>query len=200
MISDMLPIQKLIFSQDNNPNSSYKDELVTFSLDQNWLLWARTKENRANIVPYSLTWLTSGKETKIIYVEDYIVDFPYLIVDGQEIESISKLIKSHFDIYSQAEIVQQAQTARTEKEQVEAIFRLALIAPNKFDSKFFELFQIGFNHPSPEVRAKTLKACAYTEWKEFIPCVEKIRNQDSDEIVRNEAEIIFKAYESQGIS
>ena len=199
MISDMLPIQKLIFSQDNNLNSSYKDELVTFSLDQNWLLWARTKENRANIVPYSLTWLTSGKETKIIYVEDYIVDFPYLIVDGQEVESISKLIKSHFDIYSQAEIVQKVQTARTEQEQIDAIFRLALVAPNKFDSKFFELFQIGFNHASPEVRAKTLKACAYTEWKEFIPCINKIRNQDSDEMVKNQAEIISKAYQRQNI-
>lgn len=199
MNSNMLPIQKLIFSQDNNPNSSYKDELVTFSLDQNWLLWARTKENRANIVPYSLTWLTSGKETKIIYVEDYIVGFPYLIIDGQEVESVCQLIKSHFDIYSQAEIFQKVQTARTEKEQIEAIFRLALIAPNEFDSKFFEAFQIGFNHSSPEVRIKTLKACAYTEWKEFIPHVEKIKNQDSDETVKNQAGIILKAYQSQGI-
>ena len=200
MVLSTLQRQKLIFNQNTTPNLNYVKKLVPFSLDRDWLLWGRQKEDKDRTIPYSVTWLYSDEQTKIQYVEDYIVGFPYLIVDGQEVESVSVLIKSHFDIYSQAEIVQKVQTAQTEKEQIDAIFRIALVAPQKLDSKFFKLFQIGFNHPSPEVRAKALKACAYTEWKEFIPCVDKIRNQDSDEMVRNKAEIILKAYESQGIS
>ena len=192
--------QKLIFNQDATPDLNYVKKLVPFSLDRDWLLWGRQKEDKDRMIPYSVTWLYSDEQTKIQYVEDYIAGFPYLIVDGQEVEAASEVIKSHFDIYSPAEIVQQAQTARTEKEQIDAIFRLALIAPQEFDSKFFELFQIGLNHPSPKVRAKALKACAYTEWREFIPHVDKIINQDSDKMVRNKAEIILKAYESQGVS
>ena len=194
-----LQCKRLIFKQTTNPNSNCRKELIKLLLDQRWLLWGRTKENRERIIPYSLTWLSSNKKTKINYVKDYIVGFPYLIIDGQDVESVSELIKSHFDIYSPAEIVQKVQTARTEQEQIDAIFCLALVAPNKFDSKFFELFKIGFNHPSPEVRAKTLEACAYTEWKEFIPYINKIRNQDSDEMVKNQAEIISKAYQRQNI-
>ena len=200
MSSDKSPLKRLIFKRNLDPNQGYRGQLVDLSRkpEQDWLMWERALEDRDQQIPYRLTWVTPDEQTGIHYIEDYIVGFPYVVIDGKDIEKAAEAIKSHFEIYSPSEIFQIIEnTSTTVPEKIEAVLRLGVAAPQEFDPEFFRVFQIAFNDPAPTVRSAALQAWTYVGWKEFVPILEKIKIEDPNETIRSEAELMLKIYKNQ---
>ena len=182
MNSEQEPFKRLIFKENLDPNQGYRGQLVDLSKkpEHDWLMWERTFENQETGTPYRLTWVTVDEQTGIHYIEDYIVGFPYVVIDGKDIDKVAEAICSYFEIYSPLELFE---------------IRMGVAAPQKFDPEFFRVFQIAFNDPAPTVRSAALQAWTYCGWQEIIPIAEKMKTSDPDERVRLEAEDMLKAYE-----
>ena len=136
MSSDKLFPKRLIFKRNLDPNQDYRGQLVDLSRkpEQRWLLWERKLEDREKQIAYELTWVTPDKQTGIHYIEDYIVGFPYVVIDGKEIEKVTEAICSHFEIYSPSELFQIVENpSSTRLDKVEAVLRLGVIAPQEFE-------------------------------------------------------------------
>lgn len=199
MSSDKSPLKRLIFKRNLDPNQGYRGQLVDLSEkpEQDWLLWERAFEDREKQIPYRLTWVTPDEKTGIHYIEDYIVGFPYIVIDGKDIDKAAEAICSHFEIFSPSELFEIVENPdSTNPDKVEAVVRMGVAAPQEFDPEFFTVFQIAFNAPAPTVRSAALQAWTYCGWEEIIPLVKKMKTSDPDERVRLEAEELLKVYEN----
>jgi hypothetical protein len=190
------PFKRLIFKDFPKQEVKYKTQLVRFFWRTNWLQSGRTEEDRSTTTPYSLSWMDEDKQTAIRYVEDYIVGFPYLVVEGRDIKQTITWLKTKFDFYTEEEIFQWVKNADTTPEAVEAVLRLGVASPEQFEPEFFEVYQYVFAHPTPTVRSVGLQAWQYCGWQEIMPIVEKIKTEDENETIRGEAELMLKIYEN----
>jgi len=192
--------KRLILKEISDQNQSYEDQLHDLAWKNDWLLWGQKEADHENQIPFELTWITSDEETGIHYIEDYVVGFPYLVIDGKDLEETVYSIQSSFDVYSTEEILQWVETAANPEEQAKAVFHLGVVAPQEFDSRFFDVFQRVFLNPNPEVRMAAIKASAYMGWREFREILEHLKSTDPDEKVRAKADVMLQAFDSQDIT
>ena len=142
-------------------------------------------------IPWSRLWLTQDKQTSIQYVEEYLTDINYFIIEGKDREEILKYICDSLDVVDLDEIKRILQNEsyceENSQEYLDAVYNLGLIAtPGKFDREL--------SHEFPEVRYAGIMAINFANWREFAEPLERIKNTDSHPDVRELAEQSLYAF------
>lgn len=148
----------------------------------------RTEDN-----PYEIIWLTQTRQTRIHYIEDFLVDARYFLVEGRELEDASQKIRSSVSTYTDEDIRRIAKNAKERAEQIRAIYYAGIAAPLRFDPEFFRMFEQASSSPDAEVRHALIVAIGYVGWKELHEILEHLRTTDLEESVREDAGIMLEA-------
>lgn len=136
-------------------------------------------------------------KVKCYYVEDYLIDLRYLILEGKkEKELFEKLNQAKsLRTISQDKIANTAKKHKNKQELVLALRMLAVISPVKYDEDFFDLFNIGLAHQDPAVRHASLQIVTYPSWEEFYIQAKEMAKADPSEEVRLTAGNFVREYE-----
>lgn len=137
-------------------------------------------------------------KVKCYYVEDYLIDLKYIIIEGKpekELLLASKIYKSkNIQLVTAPEIFHMIEDSKHAGELVLGLRMLAVISPTSFDQKFYKLFTKGLQHEDPYIRHAAIQIVTYPAWPEFKVDVAKMKENDPSEMVRERAEGFLKAY------
>jgi hypothetical protein len=138
--------------------------------------------------PQEVIYQTDDDKNFIHYIIEQDGNYPYLIVEGESIESTVNAIHSSLPIHSREEIVRLIQTPIDHEEYCKGILYLGLMGRfQKYDSETSELFTQILQHENPEVRIGGIFAMSYTGWSEFRDLVQPLVENDPDANVRRTA-------------
>jgi HEAT repeat protein len=93
-------------------------------------------------------------------------------------------VRSAFESYTIDDAVDEFARASEWPERLEALSVLAAAAPQDFDQRVFEAMSAGLTDEHPLVRHKAVLAVFYARWREFLPLLQKLAADDSQEVRR----------------
>jgi len=144
--------------------------------------------------PFEKIWVTADGEIQIHYIEDYLLGVRYLLVNGENRDTIISLIQTRIATFDRASIQLQLETATDANLAIRATYHLAVIAPEMFDPELFAYFKAMLLHPNNEVRRAAIFATAYAPWTEFRPYLERMKADDAAEDVREYAAFMLASH------
>ncbi len=189
----------------HSPRLIFKDPQKDRSLsrlmgDWDWFLAEEIPEDLENKVPFELIWESADGETTIHYIDDRYVKFPYIVVMGSERDKVIALIQDNLDIYTKEELLQLMDSADTRAEKKWAISHLCVGAPSSYDHEFSVRFQQVMTDEDPEIRRAAIWMFTYVGWPELRPLLEQAKENDPHHLVRQNAESVLAAFDSEDIS
>jgi hypothetical protein len=150
-------------------------------------------QKRSNGKPYTMTYMTQDEKTGINYIENDVVDIPYIVIRGENQEKIAEILSTSLNFYSIHELIDFVDSNPEDEGQLSrVILLLGTGLKGDFNADFFDKFKFCLTHPSPEVRKAAMLASASLGWSEFRPILEDIRKDDSNLDVRSYAETTIK--------
>ncbi len=189
----------------HSPRLIFKDPQKDRSLsrlmgDWDWFLAEEIPEDLENKVPFELIWESADGETTIHYIDDLYVKFPYIVVLGNERDKIISLIQEKLDVYTKEELLELIDSANTQLEKKWAVSHLGVGVPSTYDQDFFARFQRVMADEDPEVRRAAIWMFTYVGWPELRPLLEQAKENDPHHLVRQNAESVLAAFDSEDIS
>lgn len=167
-----------------------------FALKQKWQLLGSFDPDPDQGQASQIICLDPETKARCYYVEDYLIDLRYLIVEGKKEKQLAEKIYTArgIKLILPEKIFQMVEKARSRKSLVLGLRMLAVISPEKYEENFFHHFLIGLEHKDPFVRHASLKIVTYPSWKEFNAVAKKMSQEDPDPVVRETATGYLKAY------
>ncbi len=164
-----------------------------------WLLSEWVQPDPDQQVPGQVIWETEDRATKIHLVQDFLVQFPYLIVAGSDTDSVTQILTDNIPLYTDEELLQGRGDVSSLEERKMAVARLGVGAPRDYDIRFFEQLRLATGDQEPEVRSVAIWVMGYPSWPQFRPLLEKLRDHDSDAEVRDDARVILASFDHHNI-
>jgi len=119
------------------------------------------------------------------YIDDYLIDVPYLLIHGEDRERAIPDVREAVPSYGMDRAILEALAARTSNEKSDAIRRIAVLGGKQApDFAALQLFDAAFIDPDPEIRKLAVRASTYPQWQEFEPRLEIVARGDQDQSVR----------------
>ena len=176
-----------------------RDEVETLAWDKNWHF--ENEQPRSDHHPFdTITWITAGGQTVINYVDDYIINVRYLVIDGPESDTIVQQVRSALATYSNADIQRKFKNAQNRESRITAIYQLAIAAPQTFDEQLNEQLESVFADPDPQIRHAAIVAVGYIGWPELRQKLEQLKISDPESSIRHDAELMLEALARQAQS
>ncbi|MDQ2809091.1 MAG: hypothetical protein M3Z04_19630 [Chloroflexota bacterium] len=191
---DTAQSQRLLLKDKKGENDVHRLAEV-----QNWLMEAWIHAEPEKQIPDEVIWETDDQATTIHYIDDLLVQFPYLVVKGRDKEAMVKILRENLALYSADELLQEARTAQTRAEKKETVARLGVGAPLAYNEDFFQLLHDAMNDPEPEVRRVAVWVATYPAWAQLRKPLEQVRDEDSDEEVRDDARVVLASFDHHNI-
>jgi hypothetical protein len=135
--------------------------------------------------PFEKVWLTAGDRTAVHYIEDFLLKIAYLQIESADSAAAEQAIRAVIHAPTRDTIKDILREATTRDEKIDAIYRLALLAPGQFDDAMFRLFESSMGDADPEVRRAAVFGTAYVAWREFRQPLERLAKSDPDPAVRD---------------
>jgi hypothetical protein len=135
--------------------------------------------------PFEKVWLTAENRTAVHYIEDFLLKVAYLQIESADPATAEQAIRAVIPASNRDTIGDILRQATTQDEKIDAIYRLALLAPNHFDDALFRLFESSMADADPEVRRAAIFGTAYVAWREFRQPLERLAKGDPDPAVRD---------------
>ena len=133
----------------------------------------------------------SGKKTFIRYIEDNLIDLPYIEVYGENPSFISKVVEQihkKLPTHSVPEIVEMVNNAKDREELFLAIRYLGIgCGGYPMTPSLLELFKKLAQAPDPDIRLVTELAMTYTAAAEFQSILENMAQNDPKPEIREQA-------------
>jgi hypothetical protein len=117
----------------------------------------------------------------------------YLYVGGPDIDPTIDVLQSNLDLYDDASLAEQFDEAQDGLTRIGLLHVLGVHCSGGLDQRMFDLFRRGLADPEPLVRRVALLSATNTNWPEFVPLMEHIRDHDPDPDVREDAAAMVKA-------
>ena len=169
-----------------------------FAAKQKWMLLAVFDADPDNGQAAQIVCEDPATKTRCYYVEDFLIDLRYLIVDGKQQAAIADAIyaSKQIKVIAPEVIYSMVKKARSRQALVLGLRMLAVISPETYDEPTFELFQKGLEHKDPRVRHASLQIVTYPNWKQFFELAKLMHKEDPDPGVREKAKGFITAYKS----
>ncbi|HAS46065.1 MAG TPA: hypothetical protein DCS93_36620 [Microscillaceae bacterium] len=148
-----------------------------------------------------LVWHNDTTQTTIYYVDDFIIDLSYFIIEYAQEAHVQKAIaniETKIKLFTQEQILDKLKdTQKSVQEYALFIKRLAvtLSESHDYDEALFEVFCTALKSPSELVRFHTIFALSYLNWLEFVPFLEKLIPLEKDPDVKNAMQRLVEGYQ-----
>ncbi len=173
-----------------------REELSTVAWQQNWECCDIQKRDEQN--PFMITWMTRDEKTSICYLENHIVDIPYIMIEGENQEQIAEVLCSSLDFYDVKELYASLNSNLEDWKIIRGIHLFGTALSGSFNADYFGVFERYLSHPNPDVRKVTMFAAAAPSWAEFRPLFEQVSNSDPDLTVREYATVTLENMHANG--
>jgi hypothetical protein len=148
---------------------------------------------KAEDVPYEVIYSTQDG-AEVHFLEDHVIGERYFVLEKKKAESIAKKIRKEVKTISVDDIPSYVEASDAEKVKHGIAFS-ALLAPEKFDKRFFAWFERGFTHESAEVREQTIVASGYVGWPQLREKLQELAEGDTDNAIRKSAKRMLEGFE-----
>lgn len=146
--------------------------------------------------PHEVIWQDTFENVKIHYIEDFYIGVAYLVLHGDDSESVVKDIRATLPTYTEDDVFKMLENYRSDQENlIKAVYYLGLIAPQQFSPLFFGLFKDLLSHKDPIVRSGVIMAIGYVGWQAFKALLKPLQNSDPDPEVRRDACVMLSGFE-----
>lgn len=125
--------------------------------------------------PHQIQW-KYGNDTVVVFVEDFLLELNYLVVQGSDEEIVKQQVVNGLEIYTEADIFRLNSEDFDSRTAGILIKVASLIAPKVFDQGFFELFLKTFNFKDTDVQRTAVFAVNYIPWIQFRAALLNIKN------------------------
>ncbi|HEX7151246.1 MAG TPA: hypothetical protein VF618_07140 [Thermoanaerobaculia bacterium] len=166
-------------------------ETVPFKLKWQFGDYVKKKKD----VPYEVIYRTPEK-TEVHLVDDHVIGERYWTLSGPGITKMAAKLRDQVKTISVDDIPSYVDATKAEKVKHGIAFA-ALLAPEKFDKRFFAWFERGFSHRNPDVREQAIVGSGYVGWKELREKLEEVAENDSDAEIRKSAKLMLEGFELQ---
>lgn len=123
--------------------------------------------------------------SKISLIKDYVLHCDYFTVRGAAADSIARSIQGCLSCYSLSEILEIANQATTQDEQISALRLIASAAPANYDGGIFRVVRENGEDSRAPVRLAAVLAASHLRWEQLRPLVERIAGSDPAEALRD---------------
>jgi HEAT repeats len=177
----------LVFEDPVKDADIRQEELSTIAWQHDWELCKIEKRGEHN--PFLKAWLTQNEETGITYIENHLVNVPYIVIRGKNQEQVAKALSASFCFYDVDKLCNFIHSDPKDKSQLAraiCLFGIA-VGEEKFNANYFSCFEFCLSHPNSDVRRAAMLAVSGVGWPEFKSILERIRDNDPDLELRNYA-------------
>jgi hypothetical protein len=171
--------------------STSRDDINRLAWKKNWIfhdLMPRSEKS-----PYEKIWLTPDEKTAIHYIEDDLIDIPYLLIEGENQEKLVSEIEFSIGTYNLPELHEMLQKATNRDEYIRSIYRIGAAINQEYNPELFKDFQTLMYHPEVDVRKAAIFATTYVGWVEFKEPLQQLRTSDPEPSVRNFADCTLES-------
>lgn len=126
--------------------------------------------------PFERFWTTPDGSASIHYIEDWILDIPYVAVNAQPPDPLAEYVRAELGGYFMEDAFRMYERAATTGQLIDALYHIGAMAPPAFDLRVFDYLNRAFAHTDPEVRRGAVLAAFYTRWPEFRDALERLVN------------------------
>jgi hypothetical protein len=135
-------------------------------------------------------------ENFLHYIIEKVKDLPYLIIEGESIETSVKAAYEKFPIHSREDVIRMVQSPKDQEEYVKGILYLGLQGKFKeSDSETLDIFKQVLQDTNPEIRTDAIIAMSYAGWPEFKDLVKPLSENDPEPKVRETAVCFLEGHE-----
>lgn len=159
---------------------------------QQWILFALFPETESN--PYEIIYLNPAQDTAIHYIEDDFLQLAYILVRGDQDESVLQEAESVIPVYLEHEIVFFLEKAESIESKVQALHYAAITAPDTFYEYYFNRFLDALKSTDIQVRNAAIIGIGYVGWREFQPVLEQIAESDPVQVLRDNAQKLLEGF------
>lgn len=170
-----------------NPAAAFMD----LAWDEDWMLRSRVLEDRDAGTSYELVLEDIERGSWIDYVEDLLVDVPYVTTYGPEQEALARVVADALNAWSDEELLKAWDRARSLDEAARAVLLLGVAAPPRYSEPFFTRIKAGLEHADADIRNAAVVAIGYRGWAAFHPILVALQTSDPDEILRQRCQLIL---------
>ena len=184
-----------------------EEYIEEYSESCRWEKWASVARDIDSARDHEVQWRV-GDGLMFDYLESYLSnDGCILGIANDEIEAerLMRDADSVFEllIYDESDLLGNIDVGNDSSDLRglgKALIRAGLGAPLRYDREFFDLIAgHATSHPNLQMRTIAICSMIYTEWPEFAQILRNIIRSDSEERVRNRAQIVLNAYIAAGI-
>lgn len=164
----------------------YGDKILDF-IDENpeWLFVELKQQNEEKGISEEHIYQEGDTDNYIHYVRDIFLEFSYILIHGSDMLRVARDVSASIPIATNQDLLAFWNNATTWEEKVEAILRLATMAPpSTLERKAFaNTLKDALANKSPEVRDACVFAMAYRKWDELRNELEHLQKSETDELV-----------------
>jgi hypothetical protein len=173
-----------------DPKTPRKDaEKKAYRLDLDTLKIIQASED----APFEIIYRSGDGKTTAHLIDDHLLDTRYFLIEGTNAAKLAAKIRKELDSVDEKQIP--ALVASTKAAEVkQGISAVALLAPAKFNKRFFSYFEKGFAHKSADVREHTVLATGYVGWPQLAEPLQELAENDSNTGVRESATLMLNGF------
>lgn len=146
--------------------------------------------------PFEIIYRSGDGKTTVHLIDDHLLDTRYFLIEEPNAAKLATKIRKELDTVDEKQIpALVASTKAAEAKQ--GISAVALLAPPKFNKRFFGYFEKGFAHKSPDVREHTILATGYVGWPQFVKPLQEIAENDPNAGVRESATLMLDGFDKK---
>jgi hypothetical protein len=124
---------------------------------------------------------TGLTENFLHYTIEKVKDLPYLIIEGESIETSVKTAYEKFPTHSREDIIRMVKSPKDPEEYIKGILYLGLEGKFKeCDNETLDIFKRVLKDKNPEIRTDAIIAMSYAGWSEFKDLVKPLSENDPD--------------------
>ncbi|MBE2316412.1 HEAT repeat domain-containing protein [Solirubrobacter sp. CPCC 204708] len=139
-------------------------------------------------------WTVPDEDAKVRFIEDGGTAVEYFEVEGPGRAAAAKQLQAKIEMLEPSEFRAHLDQFDDDVDaQRLALFTVATAAPEKSDAKVVKLLVEYLSHEDSLIRRTAMIAMGITRWKDFIPPLEQVRDEDPDEQIRKRAENAIEA-------
>ena len=162
---------------------------------QSWMLRKRALENLEQNVSYELVYEDRQNESWLYYVEDLLIDLPYVTAYGREQESLANLVAEKLNAWPDEDLFAAWDHADSVENAAQALLKLGVAAPPEHSEPFFIRIGAGLEHDHQHVRNAAATAVAYRGWLALKPTIIELESTDPDEAMRRRCRMILDKWD-----
>lgn len=146
--------------------------------------------------PFEIIYRSGDGKATVHLIDDHLLDTRYFLIEGPAAAKLATKIRHELGTTEEKEIPALVASVKAADAR-HGISAAALLAPPKFNKRFFGYFEKGFAHKSAAVRDHTILATGYVGWKQFVEPLRQLAENDPATNVRESAASMLDGFDKK---